>query len=69
MFGLQSDVKDLLLALLNPSTLSQVTTQVIHYDNMVFERRQKMHHEPTLIAQKSFTPLVTPKNFPIAMLI
>jgi len=32
-FGLHSDVKDLLLTMLNPTTLSQAITQAIRCDN------------------------------------
>jgi hypothetical protein len=69
MFGLRGDVKDLLLTLLNLSTLSQAITQIIQCDNMFFERWQEMHHEPTLTTQRNFTSLVTQKKFPDVMLV
>jgi hypothetical protein len=36
-FGLRSDMKDLLLTMLNPTTLSQTIAQDICYDNHLFE--------------------------------
>jgi hypothetical protein len=36
-FGLYGDMKDLLLTMLDPVTLSQAITQVMHYDNQFFE--------------------------------
>jgi len=37
-FGLYGDMKDLLLTMPDPMTLSQAITQVMHYDNQFFER-------------------------------
>jgi hypothetical protein len=60
-------VKDLLLTLPNPSTLSQAIAQVVWCD-VLFECRQKRHHEPTLTTQKKFAPPTTQRNFPPVML-
>jgi hypothetical protein len=45
-FGLHNDVKDLLLTMLNPMTLSQTTTQIVQCDNNLFEWYQKKCWEP-----------------------
>jgi hypothetical protein len=60
-FGLQSDV-DLLLTLLDPSTLSQAITQFVWFDNRLFEHRQERCHEPTSTTQKSFAPSAIQSN-------
>jgi len=39
--GLRDDVQDLLLTLIDPSSLSEGITHVIRCDNRLFERRQK----------------------------
>jgi hypothetical protein len=56
-------VKDLLLTLPNPSTLSQAIAQVVRCDNMFLKCQQERHHEPTLTTQRSFAPLTTQKGF------
>jgi hypothetical protein len=38
-FGFHGDMKDLLLTMLDPTTLSQIITQVVHYDNRLFEHQ------------------------------
>jgi hypothetical protein len=37
-FGLRGDVKDLMLTMLNPTTLSQAIAQVVCCDNRLFQR-------------------------------
>jgi hypothetical protein len=63
-FGLRGDVKDLILTLLDFSTLSHAITQVVQCDNRLFESQQERRHEPTSITQRSFAPPVTQKKIP-----
>ncbi len=66
-FGLRGDVKDLLLTLLNLSTLSEAITQVVQCDNKFFEHQQKRCHESTKevssTKQRNFAQPTTQKNF------
>jgi hypothetical protein len=39
-FGFRGDVKDLLLTVHDPTTLSQVIVQIVCCDNRFFERQQ-----------------------------
>ncbi len=61
-------MKDLLLTLLDPSTLSQAITQVVLCDNRFFEHRQEKRYELTSTIENNSTPLATQKNFSFAML-
>jgi hypothetical protein len=65
-FGLRGDVKDLLVTLLDPLTLSQAIAQVIWCDNKLCECQQERHHEPTSTTERSFAP-TTPAE-PLATL-
>ncbi len=47
-FGLHSDVKDMLLTILDLTTLNQAIAQAIQCDNRLFEHQQKKHWEPPL---------------------
>lgn len=47
-FGLHSDVKDLLLTMLDPTTLSQAIAKASRCDNRLLEHRQKKRWEPPL---------------------
>jgi hypothetical protein len=65
-FGFRGDVKDLLLTMLNPMTLSQAIMQVVRCDNQLFECQQEKCWEssPTL---KQFTPpMLQPKHMVFA---
>jgi hypothetical protein len=62
-FGLQGDVKDLLLTLLDPSTLSEAITQVVQCDNKLLEHQQKRCRESTSTKQRNFAPPTTQENF------
>jgi len=44
-FRLRGDVKDLLLTMLDPTTLNQVIAQGVRFDNRLFECRQDKHWE------------------------
>jgi hypothetical protein len=57
-FGLQVDVKDLLLTLPNPSTLNQAIAQVVWRDSRLFEHEQERRHEPTSTTQRNFPPTI-----------
>jgi hypothetical protein len=56
-------LKDLLLTLLDPSTLNQALAQVVPCDNKLFEYQQKRRHEPTSTTKKKFAPPTTQKSF------
>ncbi len=60
-------MKDLLLTLLELSTLIEAIAQVVRCDNMLFEHRQERHHEPPSRTQKSFAPPTTQRSFPPTM--
>jgi len=46
-FGLCGDVKDLLLTMHNPITLSQIIAQVVRCGNRFFEHQQEKRWEPS----------------------
>jgi hypothetical protein len=56
-YGLHNNVKDLLLTMLDPSTLSQAIDQVVCCNNKFFEYRQKKHWELPIIP-KNFAPIM-----------
>ena len=43
-YGLQDDVKDLLLTMEDPDDLNEAITQAVKCDNRLFERRQEKKH-------------------------
>jgi hypothetical protein len=45
-FRLCGDMKDLLLTMLDPTTLNQVIAQVVRFDNRLFECQQNKCWEP-----------------------
>ncbi len=61
-FGLHNDMKDLFLTMPNPTTLSQIITQLVHCVNCLFEHHQNKHWE-SLLMQKIHAPHATPSQF------
>lgn len=55
-WGLRDDVKDLLLNLPDPSTLSEAITQAVRCDNRLFERRQERRSSSGLYRADAATP-------------
>ncbi len=46
-FGLCGNVKDLLMTMFDPTTLSQVITQIMRYDNRPFKCQLEKRWEPS----------------------
>jgi hypothetical protein len=54
-WGLQDDVKDLLLKLLDPLTLTKIITQLVRYNNQLFNRREKWRPTQGLYKTEAIT--------------
>ncbi len=61
-FGFCGNVKDLLLTMHDPTTLSQVIVQVVRCDNRFFECRQVKRQEPSPTLRQFTPPLLQPKH-------
>jgi hypothetical protein len=55
-------MKDLLLTMPNPTTLSQAIVQVVRCDNQLFEHQQEKLWEPSPTLRPFMPPMLQPKH-------
>jgi hypothetical protein len=62
-FGLRGEVKDLLLTLPDPTTLSEAITQAVRCDNRLYERRQEKRLQPLHDHRPTPSPSFNPSPY------